>query len=255
MSKILGIITARGGSKGIPGKNIKPLLGKPLIAYTIEAAHHSGVFSSGLARAGEAEGSASGGDSRLILSTDDEKISAVAKEYGCEVPFMRPKELAEDNTKHLPVIRHAVKWLADNENYHADYVMVLQPTSPLRQAFHIKEAVDLILKTRADSVLSVAGIPENFSPHKAMKIDDGGFLKTLSGDSLEKRISRRQDLPKTYWSVGSIYLFRTDLILDPEKLNFYGDKTVPYIIDDKYSVDINEPADWEKAEGALKLLI
>ena len=140
MLKILGVITARGGSKGIPGKNIKPFLGKPLIAYTIEAAKKSGVFDPAV-----------GGTSRLILSTDDPEIAEVAKKYGCEVPFMRPKELAEDKSAHLPVMQHAVQWLKDNENYQPDYVMILQPTSPLRQPFHIKEAVELILKTGADS--------------------------------------------------------------------------------------------------------
>src|SRR3989344_694173 len=111
--KFLGVITARGGSKGIPGKNIKPMLGKPLIAYTIEAALASQVFD------------------RLIISTDDPEIARVAKEHGCEAPFMRPPELAEDKTPHLPVMRHAVEWLKDNEGYSPDYAMILQPTSPL----------------------------------------------------------------------------------------------------------------------------
>src|SRR3989344_5697715 len=102
--KILGIITARGGSKGIAGKNVKPLLGKPLIAYTIEAAKKSGVFD------------------RLILSTDDEEIARVAREYGCEVPFMRPSELAQDTTPHLPVVQHAVEWLREHEKYSPDYL-------------------------------------------------------------------------------------------------------------------------------------
>ena len=125
--KVLGIITARGGSKGIPGKNIKSLLGKPLISYTIEEAKKSGVFD------------------RLILSTDSEEIAEVAKKYNCEVPFIRPVELAEDQVSHLPVIQHAVTWLKNKENYYPDYIMILQPTSPLRRDFHIKEAVDLLL--------------------------------------------------------------------------------------------------------------
>src|SRR3989344_6947509 len=136
--KILGIITARGGSKGIPGKNIKPLLGRPLIEYTVEAAQKSGMFDSAV-----------GG--RLILSTDDEAIAKVAKNLGVEVPFIRPKELAEDKTPHLQVLQHAVKWLKEKENYESDAVMILQPTAPLRQAHHIKEAVELFQKTGADS--------------------------------------------------------------------------------------------------------
>src|SRR3989344_6738402 len=150
--KVLGVITARGGSKGIPGKNIRPLLGKPLIVYTIEAAKNSGVFD------------------RLILSTDDKEIADVAQKCGCDVPFMRPDELAQDDTPHLPVMQHAVQWLKDNENYEPDYVMILQPTSPLRQASHIKEAVDLILSKGTDAVLSVAEIPKMFHHRKVMKI-------------------------------------------------------------------------------------
>ena len=134
MPKILGVITARGGSKGIPGKNIKLLCGKPLIAYTIEAAKKSGALD------------------RLILSTDDPTIAQVAKSFGCEVPFMRPPELAKDHVSHLPVMQHAVQWLSNKEGYKPEYVMILQPTSPLRQPFHIKETVDLILETDADSV-------------------------------------------------------------------------------------------------------
>ncbi len=236
MSKILGVITARGGSKGIPGKNIKPLLSKPLIAYSIEAAQKSGALD------------------RLILSTDDEAIAEVAKKYDCEIPFMRPQELAEDKTAHLPVMQHAVKWLKDNEGYEPDYVMILQPTSPLRQPFHIKEAVELILKTGADSVLSVAEIPDHFSPHKAMMTTEDGILRLMNGSPIYKRVPRKQDLGKTYWSIGSIYLFRTDLLFHPEKPNFYGETTAPYVMDLKYVVDIDYPEDWQAAEKALKRL-
>lgn len=233
MSKVLGVITARGGSKGIPGKNIKPLLGKPLIAYTIEAAKKSGALD------------------RLILSTDDKEIAEVAKKYGCEVPFMRPQELAEDKSAHLPVMQHAVQWLKDNENYQPDYVMILQPTSPLRQAEHIRGAVDLIEKTGADSVLSVAEVPENFNSKKTMRVDALGVLKLINGDPIYKRVARRQDLLKEYWSIGSIFLFKTSLLFDPQNPNFYGEKTAPYAIDKKYVVDINIPEDWLAAEAAL----
>ena len=234
--KILGVITARGGSKGIPGKNIKPLLGKPLLAYTIEAAKSSGVFD------------------RLILSTDDEAIAKIAREYGCDVPFMRPPELANDKAAHLPVMQHAVNFLKEKANYFPDYVMILQPTSPARQAFHIKEAVELIQKTGADSVLSVAEIPENYSPHKAMAVGENKLLELLNGNPIRRRAVRRQDLKTAYWSVGAIYLFKTGLLFHPEEPNFYGEKVAPYIMDQKYVVDINEPQDWILAEFALKRL-
>ena len=233
MAKILGIITARGGSKGIPGKNIKPLLGKPLIVYTIEAAKESRALD------------------RIILSTDDVNIADVAKRYGCEVPFLRPRELAQDTTQHLPVLQHAVRWLKNNEGYSPDYIMTLQPTSPLRQPFHIKEAVDLILKTEADSVLSVAEIPEHFTPHKAMIADADGMLKLMSGNPVRTRTNRRQDLGAAYWSVGAIYLFKTELMFHPTDPNCYGDRVAPYVMKDKYIVDIDAPADWEVAERAL----
>lgn len=233
--KVLGLITARGGSKGIPGKNIKLLGGKPLIAYTIEAAKNAGVFD------------------RLILSTDDEKIASIAREYGCDVPFLRPAEFANDTAAHLPVVQHAVAWLKEHEMYEPDAVMILQPTSPLRKAFHIREAVELLAQNpSADSVLSVAPIPEHFSPHKAMVIDGHGWLELLNGNPIRKRIPRKQDLPRAYRSVGSVYLFKTHLILHPTEPNFYGTNVLPYEIDPRYAVDIDTPEDWELAEKALK---
>ena len=136
--KILGIITARGGSKGIPRKNIKELKGQPLIAYTIKAAQESGVFD------------------RIILSTDDAEIADVAGRYGVEIPFMRPAELAQDGTAHLPVLKQAVEWLRDNQNYLPEAVMLLQPTAPLRQTWHIKQALELFNSSGADSVVSMS---------------------------------------------------------------------------------------------------
>jgi CMP-N,N'-diacetyllegionaminic acid synthase len=135
--RVLGVITARAGSKGIPGKNTKPLAGKPLIAYTIEAAQASGAFD------------------RLILSTDDERAADVARALGCEVPFVRPAALCADDTPHLPVMQHAVAWMRDQLDYRPDWVMILMPTSPLRQPKHIVESVALALASGADSVVSV----------------------------------------------------------------------------------------------------
>lgn len=232
--KILGIITARGGSKGIPGKNIKPLAGKPLIAYTIEAAKKSGALD------------------RLILTTDDEKIADVAKNYGCEVPFMRPAELARDDTPTMPVIQHALGWLKENEKYEPEAIMILQPTSPLRQHFHVKEAVELFLKSGADSVLGVSEMPVHFSPHRAMAADENGRLKLLDGSPVRKRIIPRQAVSKTYWNNTSIYLLKTRFIFDESEPNFFGDHVEPYIMEEKFSVDVDEPADWEEAEWALK---
>ena len=236
--KILGVITARGGSKSIPRKNIKELCGKPLIAYTVEAAKTSGVFD------------------RIILSTDDQEIAEVAKRYGCEAPFMRPAELAQDTTPHLPVMQHAVKWLEEHEGYTPDYVAILQPTAPLRQAWHLREAVELLKKTSADSVVAMVEIPGHHSPYWAVKIDEQGLGALLiSGEPIRKRIPRRQNLPKAYTHSGALYLFRTGLLFDPVEPNFYGDKVAAYVMEDKYNVNIDNPADWESAEQAMRKLV
>lgn len=236
--KILGVITARGGSKSIPRKNIKELCGKPLIAYTIEAAKESGVFD------------------RVVLSTDDEEIAEAAKRYGCEVPFMRPPELAQDATPHLPVMQHAVQWLEEHEGYKPDYVAILQPTAPLRQAFHFEEAVELLKKTGADSVVAMVEIPGHHSPYWAVKVDEQGLgTLLLSGEPIRKRIPRRQNLPKAYTHSGALYLFRTSLLFDPAEPNFYGDKVAAYIMEEKYNVNIDNPEDWERAEAAIRRLV
>lgn len=233
--KILGIIPARGGSKGIPGKNIKNFCGKPLLVHIFEAAKNSGAFD------------------RIIVSTDDEKIVRVSQKYGIEVPFIRPAQLAQDKTPTLPVIQHAVSHLKENENYYPDYVMILQPTVPLTQPRHLKEAVDLILNKKADTVLSVAEIPESFNPCNAM-VSEGGFLRLFNGLSVRQRIPRRQDRPQTFWSIGCIYLFKTDLIFDSKEPSFYGKKILPYILEKEYVCDINVPEDWEAAKKIYKKL-
>jgi len=232
---ILGIITARGGSKGIPRKNIKELFGKSLIVYTIEAVKESGVFD------------------RLVLSTDDEEIAEVAKKYGCEVPFMRPAELAEDTTPTLPVLQHSVKWLRDNENYSPDYVMILQPTAPLRQPWHIREAVSLFEKTGGDSIVSISEVPGDFNPHWQFIIDENQRLNLFTGEPLKQVIRRRQDLPKTYTRNGAIYLFKTELLFS-DSPSFYGNDTRAYVMEEKYSVNIDRQEDWIEAEKAIEKL-
>lgn len=232
--KILGIITARGGSKGVPGKNIKELAGKPLIAYSIEAAGASGVFD------------------RIILSTDDEKIAEVAKRYGCEVPFMRPADLATDTTPHNPVVRHAVMWLKEHENYMPDSVMILQPTAPLRTAAHIREAVAMFETSGADSVVSVAEIPSHYHPQWQFTVDEGNRMAIFTGEKFSQIVRRRQDLPKTYTRNGAIYLVNAARLLDPTEENLYGNHVAAYIMKPEESVNIDTMEDWEKAEQILK---
>ena len=150
---VLGVVTARAGSKAIPGKNTRPLAGRPLIAHTIDAAREAGAFD------------------RLILSTDDEHAARIARERGCEVPFMRPRELAADDTPHLPVMQHALAWLRDRERYAPDWVMILLPTSPLRQPSHIRDAIELAKTSGADSVVGVDELPPHFNPMRVVSID------------------------------------------------------------------------------------
>jgi len=230
---ILGIITARGGSKGILGKNIKELAGKPLIAYTIEAAKESGVFD------------------RVIVSTDDEKIAHVARQYGCEVPFMRPAELAGDTTPHAPVLAHAVTWLRDNENYKPDFVMILQPTAPLRTARHIQEAAGLIMANGADSVVSVSEVPSHHHPRWQHTIDAHNRMAIFTGEPFAEIVRRKQDLSKTYTRNGAIYLFKTNLLFDSSKPNFYGTHVAAYIMKPEESVNIDTMEDWQEAESIL----
>lgn len=235
--KILGIIPARGGSKSIPRKNIKDLGGKPLIAWTIEAAKSSGVLD------------------RLMLTTDDAEIAEVGRRWGAEVPFIRPKELAEDNTPTLPVLQHAVSRLKENENYAPDAVMLLQPTAPLRQPEHIKDAIELLEKSGADSVVSVVEIPGHFSPYWAVVEDESGYAKLFIGDPIRKRIARRQDFPKkTYAHNGAIYLFKTHLLFDLSEPSLYGEHIRLYPMEEKHSVNIDSPEDWELAERTLEKL-
>src|SRR3989338_3314445 len=231
--KILGVITARGGSKGIPGKNIKSFLGKPLIAHTIEAAKTSGVFD------------------RLILSTDDQKIADVAKGFGCEVPFLRSAELAADNTPHIPVMQHAVSWLREKEGYEPDYVMILQPTSPLRQAFHIKEAVEMLAEEGADSLASVSLVPKHFHPDWQFVKDDRQRIKIFTGTPLKNIVRRRQNLSDTFYKNGAIFLFKPGLLFEKEP-SLYGNDTLAYQMDEKYSINIDTPDEWRIAEEMAK---
>jgi CMP-N,N'-diacetyllegionaminic acid synthase len=231
---VLGVVTARAGSKGIPGKNTRRLAGKPLIAYTIESALASGAFD------------------RLILSTDDEEAARIARELGCEVPFIRPAALSADDTPHLPVMQHAVAWMRDEQRYKPDWVMILMPTSPLRQPSHIVESIALALESGADSVVSVDEVPAHFNPMRAVTIDSGGWARLLVGDRpVKRRPVRRQDVPKAWVFNGAIYLFRAALLTDPDEPSLYGDRVAAYVMPAPYGSNIDDPEDWAKVERLL----
>jgi CMP-N-acetylneuraminic acid synthetase len=231
--KVLGIITARGGSKGIPGKNLKLLAGKPLLAYTVDTARRSGALD------------------RVILSTEDEAIASAGRDLGCDVPFIRPLDLAQDDTPHLPVIQHATRWMQERINYQPDAVMILQPTSPLRTTEDIAAAVALLEASGADSVLSVNEVPVHAHPMRTLRLDATGHaVLFVSGDPVRRRINRRQDLPPAWVMNGAIYACRTQVLFDAEP-SLYGTRVVAYRMPADRSISIDDLEDWHAAERAL----
>ena len=228
-NKVLGIIPARGGSKTIPRKNVRDFHGQPLLTWSVNAGLDSNVLD------------------RLILTTDDEEIADVGRQSGAEVPFMRPAELAADNSPSVPVFQHAISWLREHDNYYPDYVVLLEPTSPGRRPFHIKEAVELLIATGADSVASMAEIPSIFNPYWQFVVKDEGVLELFTGGSIKQIIRRRQDLPKTYTRNGVVYTHKTDLLFEDEP-SIYGEDLRAYITEPKYSLDIDTAEDWIVAE-------
>lgn len=230
--KILGLIPARGGSRGIPRKNIIPVAGKPLIAYTIEEAIKSRYID------------------RVIVSTDDEEIAEISKKYDAEVPFMRPKELAGDDTPDLPVFIHTLKWLKDNQDYIPNLIVHLRPTSPLRKVEHIDEAIKILKSNKnADSIRGVC-IPYQ-TPFKMWMIK-GRYMKPLLKFKKIKELynTPRQLLPPVYWQNGHIEVTRYETIM--KKHSMTGDKILPYIMDPEYSIDIDSELNIKLTEIILK---
>jgi N-acylneuraminate cytidylyltransferase/CMP-N,N'-diacetyllegionaminic acid synthase len=230
---VLGIIPARGGSKAIRGKNIAIVAGKPLIAYTIQAALDANHID------------------RVIVSTDSQEIAEVACAYGAEVPFLRPPELAQDDTPGIEPVLHAVQWLDEHEGYRPDYVILLQPTSPLRSVHDIEAAIDLALTNNADSVISVCEVKHH--PYWAMRLNEDGRLVSFLGmnlDNLLQKYPRRQDLPLVYAENGSIYLAKRSVLL--EHKSFYGKRVYGYVMPDERSLDIDSLWDLQLAELILK---
>lgn len=229
---VLALIPARGGSKSIPRKNIRNFAGHPLIAYSIAAGLNAKTVT------------------RVIVSTDDEEIAEVARKYGAETPFLRPTEFSQDDTLDLPVFQHALKWLAENEDYCPDIVIQLRPTSPVRPPDCVDNAVKLLLDNpEADSVRGVVSSGQN--PYKMWEIDQSGqMLPLLDVDGLaEPYNAPRQKLPQTYWQTGHIDAIRADTIL--KKKSMSGEVILPLLIDVRYTVDIDTQRDWERAEQLM----
>ena len=225
MISVLGLVPARGGSKGIARKNIRPLGGKPLLEYTAEAALSSGRLSS------------------VVLTTDDEEIARVGRACGLEVPFMRPAELAGDATPMLPVVQHAVGSL-EAAGRRFDAVCLFPPTSPLRRAGDIGRCIELLETSGADSVITVLAVPAEYNPHWVYFRDEDGLLHLSTGEPAP--IPRRQDLPQAFHREGSIYLVRRDVVMESNSL--FGRRTVGLEIDPRSTVNIDDEEDWKRAE-------
>lgn len=233
-AEVLAVIPARGGSKGIPRKNIKLFAGYPLISYSIAAALQSQSVT------------------RVIVSTEDEEIAAVARQFAAETPFIRPVELAQDQTPDLPVFEHALKWLKENENYSPDLVIQLRPTSPIRPRQCVDEAVALLQQhPEADSVRGV--VPSGQNPYKMWRLNgkDQPMTPLLELEGVAEPFnSPRQALPPTYWQTGHIDVIRPRVIL--EQASMSGKKILPYIIDARYTVDMDTPFDWQRYEWLVR---
>jgi CMP-N,N'-diacetyllegionaminic acid synthase len=223
---VLAVIPARGGSKGVPRKNIRMVCGKPLIAYTIQtalAARH--LFY------------------RIIVSTDDSEIAAISKDCGAEVPFLRPAELAGDNVPTVPVLRHAVRFIEQQDDVHLDWVCLLQPTEPFRTVEDLEHGLKLGFAGDCDSVISVTQV---FAVHPIL-------MKRLENNRLlpfcveEKEGTRRQDYqPPAYMRNGAIYLTRRDVLI--EKNSVWGEIIRPYIMPPERSVSIDTELDVKMVE-------
>ncbi len=225
--KVLGVIPARGGSKGIPDKNIYPLGGKPLIAYTIEAGLKSELLTD------------------MIVSTDSKKIKEVAIQFGAKVPFMRPVDLSTDRALAIPTIQHAVVAYEKIVGFRFDYIIMLQPTAPLRGPDDIDNSLQELIDKNASGIISVVNVG-NYHPVK-MKTIEGGYLCDLQNTGLEN--PPRQELPPVYIVNGAIYATKRNIFM--EENTFKGKHCLPYVMQDDKSVNIDTVSDFVTAEYYL----
>lgn len=231
MISVLGIITARGGSKGIPGKNLAPLLGRPLLAWTVDAALASRRLS------------------RVVLSTDDEEIAEVGRGLGMEVPFLRPAELARDSTPTLPVLQDVVRRLeAAGDRFGA--VFTLQPTNPLRLPSDIDGAVDLLERTGADSVIGFSAVGDRHPARMKVVDDDGRVHDPPFAEAFEGQ--PRQQLPRYFLRDGSVYLTRRDVLV--ERGSIKGDDCRAWLVPEERALNVDGPFDlWLAGQMLLRL--
>ncbi len=224
----LAVIPARGGSKRIPGKNIRAFCGRPMISYSIEAAKKSGIFD------------------RIIVSTDSREIAKIAKEYEAEVPFVRPPEISDDHTSTDAVILHSIGWA--NANWgQIDYVCCIYPTAPFIRAEYLKQGLNILKREKATTAFSVTSF--SYPIFRALKID-GGRLRMFWP---EHRMTRSQDLPEAYHDAGQFYWADVRKYAAEGKL--FSEDAVPVVIPRKLVQDIDTPEDWGRAENMFKALL
>ncbi len=231
-SEILAIIPARSGSKGLIDKNILPIDGHPLIAYSIKAALEAKYIS------------------RVIVNTDSKKIANIANYYGAEIPFIRPMNLASDDSTDYDVFRHCIENLFMTEGYKPDYIVQLRPTSPIRPSGLIDECITKIHKTKFTSLRVVTESP--LTPYKMWQVEDEGELIQLIDHSeyLEPFNMPRQKLPKTYWQVGTLDIVKASTILKEKTMS--GNKIMSHIIPGNISIDIDDINSFKAAEEIIK---
>jgi CMP-N-acetylneuraminic acid synthetase len=227
LNNVLALVTARGGSKGIPGKNIKPLQGKPLLAWSVETAKQSASIA------------------RVVISTDDPEIAEVGRQWGAEAPFVRPQEFAADASSHIDVLVHAIEWFASNEGYRPEYVLTLQPTSPLRTAADIDAACAIAEANDADAVIGVE--ETHHHPYLVRKVGADGRLDQFISTDIE--YLRRQDIPAAFMINGAIFLNRRESLLRDG--TFEPASAYPYVMPPDRSLQIDTPWDWFLVEKVM----
>jgi CMP-N,N'-diacetyllegionaminic acid synthase len=231
--EVLAIIPARGGSKGLPGKNIRPLLGHPLIAYSVLAAQESKLVT------------------RTIISTDDEAIADVCRKYGAEVPFMRPAEYAQDLSTDLEVFTHALNWLKEHERYMPDLVIQLRPTSPVRLKGLIDRCIQKMIDSPEGDSLRII-TPTPITPYKMWTVEEGNseMKPLLDVPGLVEPFNQpRQILPKVYWQIGTLDVIRTPVITEQNRMS--GDTILHHIVDNTLAVDIDDIGSFDKAAEVI----
>lgn len=230
MTEVLAIIPARGGSKGLPGKNLRPLAGHPLIAYSIAAALQSELVT------------------RTICSTDSEEIAEVAREYGAETPFLRPSELAQDDSTDIEAFQHALTTLSATDGYRPEIVVQLRPTSPVRQPGQVDAGVRLLLDNpETDSIRAVAATPA--TPYKMWTIDSGILNPLLKIEGVDEPFNMpRQALPEVWWQTGTLDIMRTSVL---EAGSMTGKKIRPFVVESEHAVDIDHVESFVRAERVI----